>query len=204
MATGMNKIFEQVSAAVIKVSEKNPYYTLGAFLLVVFLLDYFLVMQFQLRTLYHLSPKASTLAAEVRQTRQDIARIPQYQNEIRQLDQKARALNSKIRTREQIPLIIDSIMRLARKNGLRIEQIMPNSALSEPILRDNEGQYFSIPLVVDARGGYHNFGRFLNQMEHEEAFLSVGDFKIEPNPTDATHHDIKVTLDAVVFEAKGQ
>ena len=204
MAKNSNIIGEQVSGVVARINEKNPYYTLGLFLLIVFLLDYFLVMQFQLRTLYHLNPKVSMLSQELRTTQDTISKLQQYQVEVKKLSQKVRLLNSQIRTREQLPLVIDSIMRLAKKTGVRVEQIMPNSTAPESILKNNEGQYFSIPLVVEARAGYHNFGKFLNLLEREEAFLNIGDFTISASSTEAAQHDIKMNLNAIVFEARGQ
>jgi Tfp pilus assembly protein PilO len=112
-------------------------------------------------------------------------------------------MNSKIRTREEIPLIIDTVSRLAKMHGIRVEEILPNASVSEPILKDNEGQYFSVPLLIKARAGYHNFGKFINQIEREENFFTLGDFSIETNPMDATHPSIKMNLNAIVFEAKG-
>ena len=59
---------------------------------------------------------------------------------------------------------------------------------------------FSVPIFMDANGGYHDFGRFLNQLETEEICLSVTDFSIASRQADKSHHAIKMTLDAIIFE----
>lgn len=203
MATPIQQqIREKVFGAVAQINAKNPYYMLGLFLAVLFLADYLLLMQFQLRVLYVLNPKVGILGKELRTTKDDIAKRAEYQQELQRLSEKVKAMNTKIRTREEMTLIIDNVSRLARANGVRIEQIMPDSESSEPILKNTGGQYFIIPLRVEARAGYHSFGKFLNQIEREEAFLTLGDFSIQGNPTDSTKHKINVNIKAIVFESR--
>jgi type IV pilus assembly protein PilO len=200
----INKIFSQIVSVVTRFSEKNPYYALGAFLLVVFLLDYFLIMQFQLGALFQLNPKLTTVAEDMRSTRSDIAKIGEYRQQIVSLGAMAKKVNSKIHTRDEIPLVINNVTRLAKRNSIRIEQIMPDSSAPEPIVKDSEGQYYAVPLRIEARGTYHDFGRFINQLENEEVFLTIGNFRMDASPLDSALHVIKLTLNAVVFEAQGQ
>jgi len=202
--TAINKIFSQLSGTVAKVNEKNPYYTLGAFLLVLFLLDYFLLMQVQLGVLFRLNPKVTTAVEELKTTRADIAKVGEYRQQIVALEAKVKKINEKIHARDEVPLVINKVTRLAKNNGVRIEQIMPDSSSAEPIVKDSEGQYYAVPLRIDARATYHDFGRFVNHLEREEAFLTIGDFMIEASPADSSLHVIKLTLNAIVFEAKGQ
>jgi len=79
---------EQIFQLIAKVNEKNPYYTIIGFLAILLILDYFCVMQFQLKTLRALSPKANTLAEELKTAKGNIQRIPQYQTEITEMNEK--------------------------------------------------------------------------------------------------------------------
>ena len=193
-------IKEQIVKVIAKINEKNPYYTVGLFLLVLFLADYFLVMQFQLRTLQSLSPKIMTTAKDLETAKSDITKIAQYQNQAKQLKEKLKKISNKIKSREEVPLILGNISKVAESNGVRIEQIMPNTARTEPILKNSDGQYFSVPISIEAKAAYHNLGRFINQLEIEEGFLSVPDFVISASTDDPTREDIKLTINAIIFE----
>ena len=68
-------------------------------------------------------------------------------------------------------------------------------------MKNNDGQYLAVPVKVEASGGYHNFGRFLNQLENEEQFFTIFDFSIIGNNQDTVHHSISLTIKALIFEA---
>ena len=176
---------------------------IGALLLLL-LLDYFCVLQFQIKILVgtpnSLVPKITTLAEELKTSKENIRKLPQYKKEVEVLSGKVEKINRKIKTREEVPAILESISRLASKNGVNVERLSPNTSMEEPVLKNENGQYFSVPIFMDANGGYHDFGRFLNQLETEEIFLSVTDFSIASRQADKSHHAIKMTLDAIIFE----
>lgn len=190
----------QLSQVIAKINEKNPYYLIIGLLFVILILDYMLVMQFQLRTLSSLNPKIKTLAEEVTTTRNNIRRLSQYKEEIARLGGELERINQRIRRREEIPHILENISVLANKNGVKIEQIMPDTQLDEPILKNNEGQYFPVPIIIEAKSGYHNFGRFLNQMEEEGVLMNVSEFTIAANAQDMRWHSIKLTINTIVFD----
>lgn len=202
MAKNINDIKKEAIDFIAKVNDKNPYYVVGICLVVIFLLDYFLVMQFQLHALQKLNPAVMVLGKEIRQTREDINQKAAYQNQIRNLTKKMTETSDKVKRREELPLLIDAVTRLARKQGVEITEIFPNSEIAESLLKNKDGQYYSIPLVVSARSGYHEFGRFINQLEREEPFLLVGDFHLRANPSDQNHHDVKMDIKAIVYELK--
>ena len=193
-------ISDQVVKVIQKINEKNPYYTAMAGLIIVLLLDYFLLFQFQLSNLRSLNPKLSSLSQDLKLARINIKQMSNFQNEIKQLAVKSQEINSKIKSKEEIPLILESINRLASKNGVVIDQIVPNTASEEMVLKNNDGQYLAIPVKVEAYSGYHNFGRFLNQLENEEKFVVISDFGINGNAQDAVHHSISLTFRVLIFE----
>ncbi len=195
-------IREKCLQGITKINEKNPYLTIIGFLVLVFVVDYLLIMQFQMKTLRALASKMTTTRTNLEKSRQDIQRFSAYQNQLKRSRDTFEQVNSKVRAKEDLPLILESISRIANKNGVRLEQVMPNTSLMEPVLKDNDGQYFSVPIQVKARSEYHDFGRFLNQLESEEIFLKISEFVIRSNSNDHTRHDIELTVQAIVFETK--
>ena len=196
----MNDLSDQLSAMVTRVNEKNPYYLLAGVLLLIFIVDYLCVMQFQLRTLSALSPKLTTLSAELQTTKNNIQRLPQYHAETRRLEGYLASTKGRIRAAAEIPLILEDISIMANKHRVRIEQLMPDTTMDKVLLQNSEGRYFEVPIVIEARSRYHDLGRFLNQLEEEGALIAVDEFMIVSNKKDPRLHAVKLTVNAVVFE----
>jgi Tfp pilus assembly protein PilO len=193
-------LIEQINQGVMKINEKNPYYLLIGLLVAILIIDYIAVMQFQLRTLSSLNPKIKSLSEEVTSTKNHIQRLAQYQTEIKRLNEKLNRFTLLVRGREEIPRALENVSIVANKNGVMIQQIMPDTNLGEPALKTKEGRYYVIPISLEAKSGYHNFGRFLNQLEAEGVFLNIADFSIASNPKDIRPHNIKLTIDTIILE----
>ena len=194
-------VSDQIFKVIQKINEKNPYYTLIAGLVIFLVLDYFLLMQFQLSNLRSLNPKLVSLSQELKLAQTNIRDMGKFRDEIKELMVKSQDINSEIKSKEEIPLILENISRLASKYGVAIDQIVPNPTNEEVIMKNNDGQYLTVPVKVEASGGYHNFGRFLNQLENEEQFFTISDFSIVGNSQDPVHHSISLTIKALIFEA---
>ena len=193
-------ITDQLTKLIQKINEKNPYYTVIAGLVIVLVIDYFLLMQFQFSNLRSLNPKLATLSQDLKTARNNIKEIGNFQTQIKQLTVKSQDINGQIKSKEEIPLILENISRLASKYGVVIDEIIPNTSNEEVIMKNNDGQYLSVPVKVAAYSSYHNFGRFLNQLENEEKFFTISDFSIVENTQDTLHHVISLTLRALVFD----
>jgi Tfp pilus assembly protein PilO len=195
---------EELKGFLTKMNEKNPYSAVLGVVAVLLLIDFLAVMRFQIKMLIggpdSLGAKISSLSQEIKTAKTEIARMPQYQAELKQLSEKLKKINRNVKTKEEIPVIMENLSRVANANGVRIEQIMPNTAVTEPVLKNNDGQYFSIPIMIEAKSAYHDFGRFLNQLEREEGLLSMPSFAIAANPVDPLTHQVKLTINAIIFE----
>ncbi len=191
---------QELIKTVSQISKKYPYYTMACLLLAVLLVDYSLVMRFQWNTLRSVNPEITRLSREVQVTKNNMRRMSRFREETRNLKSQIEQMNRKLKSREEIPLVLENISRLANRNGVNIKRIMPDTSLEEPVLKNDEGQYFSIPIMVEAGSSYHAFGLFLNQLETEGIFWDIPEFTIAVNKSDFRVHIIKLTLDTIVFE----
>ena len=191
---------EKISEAIPKIDEKSRYIILGGVLILIFLVDYFLVMQPQLKTLRALNPKITLLAGEVKTAEENIRKIDFYQAELVKLRDKVDVVNRRIMGKEEVPLIMEKISRIARNNSVKIDQIMPLKGSEEQVMKNNEGKYLALPIRLDARSGYHDFGRFLNEIERNDTFFNVSNFTFMADGNDNMRHVAKLTLKVVIFE----
>ncbi len=194
-------IKDKIVESVVKLNEKNPYYVIIGVLVCLLLIDYFGLMQFQLGALRELNPKIQQIKTDFKLLEDGQKRMDQYQKESQRLDEKMGNMDLLIRTRAEIPSILENISRIGNKNRMRIEQIVPDTALDEPVMKNGEGSYYLMPIVLEAKGGYHEFGRFLNQLEREGIVANVSRLSmIGDEESGQRQHQISITMNTIIFE----
>lgn len=197
------KIKEETVKFIAKINEKNPYYLIIGLLVVVLLMDYFLVMRFQLGALRALGPKRSEIMDHFKQFETNASRVDKYKNDIVLLDEKLNTLEKRIRTTEDIPAVLEELSRAANRSKIVVEQILPDTNLGKPVLKNAEGLYYLMAISIEAKGSYHYFGRFLNEIEETGALFKVSQMSISSSTQNPRQHQVKLTIQAVIFEPAG-
>jgi len=190
----------EILKAVKSVNEKNPYYLVIGVLVAVLLLDYFLIMQFQLDALRTLGPRILQIKSDVTLYEQNKGRVEKYKETIADLDRKMDSLRNRIKTTEDISAVLEGISRMANENKVFVEQVLPEIDLDDPVLKNDQGRYFLLPIRVAARGGYHQFGHFLNDLEERGTLMQMHHLRMTADPQQSRQHLINMILEAVVFE----
>lgn len=198
------QIKEEALKIIAKINDKNPYYLIIGVLVFFLLMDYFLFMRFQLGVLRTLGPKRSEIADGFRQFETNRSRVDKYKKDVVLLDKKLAVLEGRIRTVEQIPAILEELSRAANRNKIFVEQILPDTNLGDPVLKNADGQYYLMSVVIEAKSGYHNFGRFLNELEETRALMKISQVNISSNVGNPRQHQIKLEVQAVIFEPAGK
>ncbi len=180
--------------------EKNKKFILGGILLFIFLIYYFVIMQPQLSTLRTLNPEIMLITQDLKKIETDVTQMAQYRKQVEVLQKKVDQVGGGIKTKEDVPRILEQISRMANKYRIRIDQIMPLVENQEVLLKNNDGKYMALPIAIDCQGGYHDFGRFVNDIEQNNASLKVDRFTITANTQDMLKHSIKLTLNAILLE----
>lgn len=193
---------EKISGIISKIDEKNRHYFLIGALVFIFLLDYFILMRPQLDTLTKISPEIKLLSQDLEKAREDIQKLGFYQGEVKRLEGQVAQTSQTIKSKEEVSIILEQISRMANQNNIRIDQIMPSIEEQKMLLKDKNRTYYALPILVQAKSGYHDFGRFLNQLEKNDLFLYVTSFSIISGE-DVRAHALKMNLQAIVFEEKG-
>ena len=192
---------DKIISGVPQINEKNRNYVMGGILLAVFAVYYFIVMQPQLAALRALNPEITILKEDLQKAKDDIGRLNLYLRQVNELDETVKTLGGQVRPKEEVHLILESISVSANENRIRVEQMVPVFDGQQQLLKTKEGVYYSLPVTMDVRGGYHDFGRFLSDIENHQVSLKVKKFSIVASPQDNLKHVIKLTLDAIIIEA---
>ncbi len=182
-----------------KINEKNFYYIFTGSLLLIFLLYYFVLIRPQLNAFWKITPEIKDLSENIAKTQNDINNLQNYKNKVDQLKLKLETMRAKVKSRQEVPIILEKISRIANENNVKIDQIMPESTDMSLLLSDNQNKYFSLPIVVEADSSYHAFGKFLNKLEQDEIFFRTAMFSINSQSNSRTNK-VKLTLNTIVYE----
>lgn len=129
-------IADNITSTMEKMDIKVRYMLFVGILIVVFLLDFFVLMRPQLSALGKIKPEIEILSKNLNKLKDDVTRLQQYQNQVSTLNKKVDDVHLKIKSKEDIPLILEKISHIANKNKVKINQIMPNSA-NQAVLLEN-------------------------------------------------------------------
>lgn len=191
---------EQISKLISKINEQNPFLVVGIAAGIIIVLFYFVFFQSKIKETTALGSEITTLQQTLDETKNNLQRLSQYNQELANLRKKIDDLGKKIKTKEEIPTALESLSDLAAQNGVKIQQMRPDEARGETVLKNTEGKFISIPVVIGARSSYHDFGKFVNTIEQSGIFLGISDFGVMVNLDDSNQHLIKIVMRLVIFE----
>ncbi len=196
----MIKIPEQLTNLFSQADEKKRNIAIGVAAFLILAIDFLLIMRPQISRLMFLNQEVSKRKTDFKAANDDIAKVAQYRSDVHQWAEKISSMNEKIKSREEVPLILERISLMANQQGVKINQIMPNQDGQKAILKNSEVQYYLLPIFVEAYAGYHDLGRFLNQLESDEMYLRLDNFTLSANGGDIYHHQMQMTIQAIIFD----
>ena len=141
-------------------------------------IDYVLLLRVQLNGLRAMDVQAQTLKADIARVKTDVQHINQIKQDLESFRSQLEGVNSKIRSLQEVPLLLEDISRIAQESNVAIEQIIPLKEGQEPLVTAADVKYYSLPIVIVARSGYHMFGYFLRKLESSDLLFTVHELRI--------------------------
>ena len=190
---------EELKAKLKNLDEKSLYGIFAAVLIVIFVSDFFLIMNRQINSIIKITPQIKTLTDDLAKAKDDIGKIDQYKKDVERLKAESEKALKRVKSKEELPVILEEISVIADRNKVKVDQIMPAVQDQQKITENKGSAYYRLPIEIEMRSSYHNFGRFINQLENAEVFLKVASFSMT-HLESSTDNTVKLTVDAVVFE----
>lgn len=190
---------EKLNALIEKIDEKNRYYIFVGLLLFVFLIDYFILMRPQLSALSKIGPEIKLLSDDFKRAKDDLKKIDFYKAEVERFRLKSNEMQARVKYRGEIPLVLERISKIAMQNHIKIEQIIPQAGNQKLLLDGKDKKFYRVPITIDARGKYHDLGRFLNAIEQDRLAMFPLSFSVISGGENKSHI-VKLTLGAIVID----
>lgn len=145
---------------------KSKKVIIGLVLLVVAIVDIFFVFGFQVSRFATSDKKIKELQTKIEAFDRDIIAKPQLMKTKETLETEIMLTESHFLNREEVTYILSEINKAAKALAIDIK----NTRLED--IEDAGGsfgvKFFYLPVSIDLVAGYHQFGLFLNLLEHKD------------------------------------
>ncbi len=147
--------------------------------LVVFYIDFNFIFKVQLKALGKSGAQIVNVKSELGNFKKDFKNMQDLKTRQAQLPQKQLPKAKKIIFENQVAGLLQDISKTANNNEVRILQLRPlrepPSASSQVKALNGLSPFF---VILDLSSGYHNLGKFINELENLQVFIGVKDIKI--------------------------
>ncbi len=176
---------------------------LGVFagvLLLIVAIDYFAIMQFEIKTLSGMTAGIKKADDDIAKLEADQARLGSIKSSLVKLKEDFNKIQSKVRPVQELSLVVDDISKVAAAAQLTIDQITPSREGQEDFTTVGGVKYFAVPVVIMAHCAYHNFGQFLSALEASNIMFLVKDLRMEGSDKQNAPIAVTATLKVIVAE----
>lgn len=165
--------------------------------------DFSFILKIQLSTLNKNSTEITKLNSDINNLTSDLKKMQDLKSKQGNSLQKAPAKAKRFLTENLVASFLQDISKLANNNDISILQIKPhresqtNSPESKIKVIGNTAPLF---VNLDLSCGYHQLGKFINDLENLQTFVLVSDVKIASQNDNYLKQ--KVTLTLIVYVKK--
>lgn len=171
----MNKIKDILNQ--LQSDNKKIYLVLLVFLILTYI-DFTFIMGGQMRTLRGIQPKIIKLKKDLDALNRDLAKMQALKSKQPESAVKQPSKMKKLVSEAESVSLLQDISKLAYKHGVQIIQIKPVKEAPLKSEKVPSDKFISFVITLDLVCDYHNFGKFINDLENYEVFVSVQSLKI--------------------------
>lgn len=175
--------------------DKKKVFLIIAVSLVIIYIDFALIIKLQLKSIAAIGPKIIKLKNDIATLTQDLSKMKNLEGKQTQTKEGAGQVK-KIISENEIPLLLQVISSIANKNNIRIMQMQPSKESKARQDKASKDTLKCVPILItlDLTCSYHNFGKFINDLENAEEFIVVQDMKIARDANDYLRQSVNLIL----------
>lgn len=145
--------------------------------------DYNFIIKRQFEYIRTTGPKIVQLKTDMVNLTRELATMKDLVAKRQMLEREGKLRLKKMIAEEEIPALLQFISDAANKNEISVMQMRPSRQVALKANKAPAGaaKYTPVSIVLNLSGTYHNIGKFINDLENAEDFISVEEIKISPD-----------------------
>ncbi|MBF0594210.1 MAG: type 4a pilus biogenesis protein PilO [Candidatus Omnitrophica bacterium] len=192
----MNPAIEKLK----ELEAKFLYMILLGIIAVVAVADYALVMRSQMGLVGALNTRTVQLKKDITDLATNKQRRAQFNAQLEIAKQARNNFEAMIHHKNDVPVVLKNVSSIANEYGVKIDQLAPQAVSAAPLVKNEDGKYLTMNIAVRVSCGFHQFGKFLNRLEHDRLFWQLEDLDITGDPKDVQRQDIKMNMKILILE----
>ena len=148
-------------------------------LLLLLYLDVNYVLIGRFKRLKVISPKIAELKRDIVKLNKDLALVEAKEKAAGRVQGSAEKTVERIISEEKITQILEYISQVANLRQVKIMRIIPLRSSEKPVKTTPETKYSPLLITLEISSGYHQLGRFINDLENADVFLEVDELQIK-------------------------
>lgn len=163
---------------------------LASLVIVVLYVNFICIPQFM--DFFATLQKGSALKTELSQTEDAVSKITTLRSDLDKYRNKVSDCEKMLPAQQEIPSLLEDLSAMAKSSNVKIVGITPMLPKEDKTQKDRI--YQEIPIVINAKSGYHELGRFIHNLENSDRFMKVADIEIKANRTTPKKHDVELLV----------
>ena len=135
---------------------------------------------------------AAKASSDLKEAEFDISNIPKLKSNMVSYEEKIYKYEKMLPADNEIPTLLENLSEMARSSGVKIGGIMPVTAKEDRIKRADV--YKEQPILINAKCGFHELGKFLSNMENADRFIKVADISVKAASSSPKKHDVELLV----------
>ncbi|MBU4312484.1 MAG: type 4a pilus biogenesis protein PilO [Candidatus Omnitrophica bacterium] len=173
--------------------EKQKLYVLfGIFAIAGVMFYYNLLLKPQFSKFLVINKEYGAIKARLRSAEVLIANEAGIKKQHENLSRETAALEQRLPAQDEISNLLGDFSRVAESSGVKILKVKPLEDAGGAA--EANGIYAEFPILIEARGGYHQLGSFINRLEGMDRFIDIEDIDINGRTGDPRRHDAKLRV----------
>ena len=159
------------------------------------ILGLYLILRPQIAAIADLADKIGKVSVELNTAKKDISGVAKLKEDIKSYRAKVEIYEKRLPAEKEIPKLLESLSETARKSNVSIVGITPAQAsANKPDGSRKTHIYQEVPILINARCGYHELGAFLDSLENEDRFMKIANIEIRANKAAPMKHDVELLV----------
>jgi Tfp pilus assembly protein PilO len=196
MNIDLKKIIEYFN----NLTDQVRYSVLGGVVFLIIVLDVVFLVLPQIGGIADVNDQIKKLSDDTQQVLADKGSIRLLKKNLDETRGQMNSLSRKVRPIQEVPAILSTISSVANEYGVKINQLVPEKNLQETLTSNADGQYYALPILIQARCGYHKFGHFLYKLENEDLFFIMKDFIVQNDEQSSNMHLFSMTIKIILVD----
>ena len=139
--------------------------------------------------------KTGKLMSDFKSAELLISKKEMFENDIESYRGKVESYEKRLPAEQEIPSILENLSTMANGSNVKIIGIAPVQVSAKEAAAKNIGKiYKEIPILINAKSGYHELGIFLNNLESADRFMKVVDIEVRSSKASPKKHDTELIV----------